>query len=196
MSWRTYFNKCLAAVELEKLLIPTVREHDGGLASTANTDIERKEINLDVSQAPAKVALSYAYELMNLYNHPRYQQVISMARRNQISPVDYVNAITEIEAEAALFRCEAFHAFDLPIESYPANPKYLELYERCKDSSPDEKIRTFQRYIIDEGIVRKQFSAKAYYLDSYLFYAGKKNWPEKYDRVDSADPTILPPPKA
>ena len=191
MAWRKLVEKFHAAAELELKLSFTLIEHNGGINSTANTDIERRVINLDISQEPSKIALSYCYELMNFNNHSKYQAVILKAKRNEIKAVDYVNSITKIEAEAALFRCEAFFSFNQPKESYPGNPNYLKIYEKVISKSEDEKVIAFQRYILDEGIVRKKFSAKQYYLDSYRYYAGKKAWPEKYDAVENKETYAL-----
>jgi hypothetical protein len=191
MNWRQFFEKNQTAIALENRLSFTLVEHNGGINSTANTNIERKIINLDTSQDPLKVALSYCYELMNVSNLLKYNSIILQAKNNQIKAVDYVNSITKIEAEAAIFRCEAFFSFNQPNESYPGNPKFLEIYEKVKNKPQDEKIKAFQRYILDEGVVRKKFSAKAYYLDAYRYYAGKKAWPEKYDAVELKQTYIL-----
>lgn len=191
MVWRSFFEKSEAALALESALSLTLVKHHGGLPSTANTNVETRVINLDVSQPAAKVALSYAYELMNFNNIARYQEVINRAKNNQITAVDYVNSITAIEAEAALFRCEVFHSFNLPRDNYPANPKYLELYDKCHGRSHQEKIRIFQRFILDEGIVRRQFTVKGYYLDQYRYYTGKQNWPQKYDNIEKLDTIII-----
>lgn len=192
--WRDYLKLSEETIQLEHELSPTVIEHDGGIRSTANTDIEKKLINLDVSQPPEKTALSYAYELMNLKNHGRYQTLISQARCEEISAAKYVKGIVVIEAEAAIFRCKVFLTFGLPDKDYPSNPKYLEMYKQNHCISKDELQRVFQMYILENGTVRRGVPVKKFYLNSYQFYTGKQDWPKKYDTPKDDTPYIPVPP--
>jgi len=130
--------------------------------------------------------------LKNFENRGKYEQIKNQAKEKQITAVQYIHSITRFEAEAALFRCEVFESFDQPKELYPANPKYLKLYEDNNGICREELIKKFQRFIIDEGLVQRQFSAKAYYYDSYQFFARNKAMPAKYEAVQEAEFIELP----
>lgn len=186
MQWREYFNQSNEAVELEKRLEGQFQlvEHDAGMASTANTDVTGniKVINLDTSQAPFKCALSYAYELKNLDNAKKYKELIEKAQKHNISKSSFVKETIKVEAEAAYFRSKLFLAFGKKRETFPYNKEYLRIFDETKGLKKEEIIEKFAQHILENGIVRRQFAAKKYYADSFDYYAGKKPWPNFFDR--------------
>lgn len=182
MSWRDYLSKSPQAIQLESSLKPNVVEHTGGLTSTANTDVEKKEINLDVSQPPLKCALSFAYELKNLENAKKYELLNEKAKKGKITKGSYIKEMIQLEAEAAYFRCQVFYSLGAKENDFPCNKKYLELYESTKNTPITEAINIFALHIQEYGIVKREYSAKKYYADCFDFYKGRKEWPKFYDK--------------
>ncbi|VVC76259.1 hypothetical protein AQUSIP_15680 [Aquicella siphonis] len=186
MLWRQEFEKLKEALELERTLKGKFRlvEHKTGLASTANTDVTGniKVINLDTSQTPLKCALSYAYELKNLNNAEKYENLIERAKKGSISRSNFVKEMIKIEAEAAYFRAKAFLDLGGKRENFPYNKEYLRIFDETKELRKEEIIKKFAQYILENGKVRQQFAAKKYYVDSFDYYSGKKMWPSFYDK--------------
>ena len=181
MSWRDYFSKSKEALQLELFLNPKVVEHNGEMKSTANTDVENKVINLDISQSPLKCALSYAYELKNLENAKKYVELNEKAKRRLISKMDYVNGVIKLEAEATYFRCSVFRALGAKEGDFPCRKDYLDIFDSVKELSKEKAIEKFALFIKESGVVRREYAAKKYYCDCYDYYSGKKNWPSFYD---------------
>lgn len=188
MAWRSQFDQCSVAVELEKDLNPKLIEHYGDLKSTANTDVENKIIHLDVTQPDLKCALSYVYELKNLENAPKYAEIINNAKKHLIPKSRFIKDIIKLEAEAVHFRCQVFKELGADQSVFPCRKDYLDLYERTKNLPKEIAIKQFAQFIEDHGLVRREYAAKKFYADSYDFYAKDKSWPRFYDV-----PTVNPP---
>ena len=193
MTWRTYFLLSDNAVKLEALLNPNLKEHHGGMKSTANTDVDNKIINLDVSQSPLKTALSYAYELKNLENSEKYSEINNNAKKRSITKSKYVKSIIKLEAEAIFFRCRVFRDLGAEDSDLPFKKDYLKIYDSTKELPIEEGIKQISLYIQEQGIVRREYSAKKYYSDCYDFYAGKKLWPSFYDDQPRKETIVLNP---
>ncbi|MCP3965725.1 MAG: hypothetical protein GY750_15325 [Lentisphaerae bacterium] len=107
MHWRRYFEKSPTAVKLESKLKPTVREHHTH-PDISNTDIKNRIINIDISQPPIKIALSYVHELRVLTSKEKYQQIVKDAQKRAISKSQYIHLMLNVEIEAALFHWQAY----------------------------------------------------------------------------------------
>ncbi|MDA8561607.1 hypothetical protein N9L02_00660 [Gammaproteobacteria bacterium] len=196
-NWRTYFEQSKEAKALEtKLIKPPynmrlIEHNDEKLASTANTDVENGIINLDTTQKTVKIALSYAYELKNFENRTELFDLIQAAKTKSITKSQYVNGTLLIEAKSAYFRCLIFREFKLKDSEFPNKKDYLRLYDLTKDSTSTEAIEQFKTYMLENGIVRKKFSAKKYYADAYDAYTNKKSWPKEYDQKDMNETILL-----
>ena len=171
MYWRKYFELSHEAVELEQKLKPMLRTHLGTLKSTAQTDVEQGIIMLDISQPPLKCALSYAYELKNYEHRLDYQQLNDLAHRRAISKVQYVKSITRLEARAAMFRCRVFTDLGAPLTDLTFHRDYLEIYKKYQNDE-DKCIDMLALYIQEQGLVRREYSAKKYYAACFDYYAG------------------------
>jgi hypothetical protein len=169
--WYEFIKKSKTALALEKELKPKLIEHQS-LPSTANTNVFKKIINLDVSQPPLKCALSYSYELKNIDNSMKYRILNSKAKKNTINQKDYVDAVFHLEAEAAYFRCEVFRELKIENKDFPLKKEYLELYDKTKTLPKDNAINEFVVWMQKHGQVRKYFSAKLYYEDLYSSLQG------------------------
>lgn len=180
-SWRDYFSKSEEALQLEERLKPTLVEYQGGMKSTANTQVKKRRINLDISQSKLKCALSYAYELKNLENAEKYDLLNEKAKKRSIRKIDYVNNVIKIEAEAVYFRCSVFRAFGVREDDYPCRKDYLDIYDLTKELPKEKVIEKLVLFIKEKGIVRREYAAKKYYCDLYDYLAGKKLWPGFYD---------------
>lgn len=191
LEWRHYFDLSSSARALERNSQFRVIEHTK-LPSTANCDIENKVINLNISQPPIKLALSYAYELQNMAQHEQYAAIIDKAKNNQISKQDYINQILLREARSVYFRAKVFKEMNLDEKLYPANKAYLDIYNAGLKKSEVEVVRELKLYIQSHGIVRKQFSVTKFYADCYDFYRGKIAWPKKYGQAASSEVICLP----
>ncbi|KTD61541.1 hypothetical protein [Legionella spiritensis] len=177
MSWRDYLTN--DALALEKRLKPEVVQHNDGMKSTANTDVKRNIIHLDVSQQPLKAALSYSYELKNLENAPKYKELNEQARRRLITKSGYVKGVIALEAQAAYFRAKVFRDSALEDDEVPFRKEYLDIFDKA--GSQQEAEEALLRYMLDYGLVRRSFTVKKFYADCYDYYAGKKPWPNFYD---------------
>lgn len=188
MVWREYFSRSSEAVNLEAQLHPHVVSMAGTIKSTANTDPFSKVITVDVSQAPLKTALSYAYELKNLENADTYAELLKMANNGCISKAHYLQTIFHLEAQAVYFRCQVFRQIGSSDNECPFLSDYLTIY----DTNPKElAIQKLALYIQENGIVRHEYSTKRYYSDSYDFYAKGKTWPLFYDRQPQRSAILL-----
>lgn len=185
-NWRQFFNQSIKAKDLEQKLkaapysMKLIEHNDGKLVSTANTDVKAGIINVDVTQAPLKTALSYAYELKNYENKEKLAKTNQEVQEKSITKSQYIKKILLIEAEAAYFRCEVFRDLRVNDNEFPNKKEFLNLYDAFKDSA--EAITIFHIYMIENGIVRNQFSAKKYYASSYDFFTNRRNWPKEYDQ--------------
>lgn len=195
MSWRTYFIRSEEAVKLEATLKPNLKEHPGGMKSTANTDVFNKIINLDISQPALKSALSYAYELKNLENATKYEEINNRAKKRLITKSRYVKSILELEAAAIFFKCQVFRDLDSKDKDsdLPFRKGYLDIYDATKDLSMKETIKQISLYLQENGIVRREYSVKKYYSDCYDYYSEKKPWPVFYNEPPNRKHIILHP---
>ncbi|KTD76342.1 hypothetical protein [Legionella waltersii] len=186
MRWVDYFRKSPVAVRLETALAGRFKlvEHSDGLPSTANTDVEEAMviINLDVTQDPIKCALSYAYELKNLENAAKYKTLIDAAKNRQISKLQFINNAIDLEAEAAYFRCQVYIELSMDDGLCPFNRAYLRMFVETSDLTHGQRVGVFAQYIKENALVRRQFSAKKYYADSFDCYSGKCSFPGFYDK--------------
>jgi hypothetical protein len=186
MRWVNYFRKSTIAVRLETSLTGMFKlvEHHEGLASTANTDVDEEPvvINLDVTQDPVKSALSYAYELKNLENSVKYKTLIEAAKMQRISKLEFINKVIDLEAEAAYFRCQVYVEMAVDKGLYPFNKAYLRMFVETSELTNAQRVAVFAKYIKDNALVRREFSAKKYYADCFDSYCGKRSFPGFYDK--------------
>lgn len=187
LDWRDHFAKMQSATALEKKLSPTLHTQWGGMSSTANTNIALKIITLDISQAPLKAALSFSYELQNLENADRYQDIINKAKARKINKSEYIRSILAIEAEAVYFRSQAFRESNTHEQDFPCKVKYLYLFDQTKYLSKEKVILLIALDICESGIARRNYSAKKYYSDQYASFFAKAN-------MDVYETAIIKPP--
>ena len=151
---------------LEKRLSPTLIEHMEGMKSTANTDIRKRTIHLDITQAEIKCALSYAYELKNLDNAEKYLELEKRAKEGEITKSQFVGAVISVEAQAIYFRCRVIKQLqNHSKEAIPANEAYMSIIN--EGSSETKILKNLTRYITEHGVVRREIAAKKYYADYY-----------------------------
>ncbi|MCF6764205.1 hypothetical protein L3V82_00360 [Thiotrichales bacterium 19S3-7] len=186
MSWRTIFEKSKSAKALESKLNFRCVEHQN-LPSTANTDVETKTINLDISQNELKTALSFIYELKNFENADKYHVLIGQARSCEISKSKFVHGMLTLEAEAMLFRTKAFKEMGLDDSEFPNNRAYLDIYNNNLDLSDQELIKLYKKHSQSNGVVRKQFAATKYYADSYKHHAEGTPFPIMYTETNKSE---------
>ncbi|MDF1677853.1 MAG: hypothetical protein P1U32_04080 [Legionellaceae bacterium] len=180
-TWRDFFARSGEAMALERSLSPRLVEQPSSRKSTANTDVQRRTISLDVSQSPLKCALGYAYELKNLENSEKFRALITFAKAGSISKSNFVKQVLALEAEAIYFRCKVFYELGVDQESFPCNQVYLDIYNVMSDESEADVVTVMANHIQENGILRREYAAKKYYADSYDFYTGKHVWPKHYD---------------
>lgn len=190
--WREYFERMPSAKKLEQRLNPKLETYQGKMTSTANTDVVNKVIHLDISQPSLKVVLSYVYELKNLENAARYQQLIQDARNNKIYKARFIYEIFKLEAEAVYFRSLSFRELKLPNHLFPNRKDYLTLYDEIRDLSFAEAIAFVARFIQDTGIVKREHAAKRYYADFFEVLSGARESLASYN-IFSQQPTIILP---
>ncbi len=116
-----------------------------------------------------------------------------MATRRSINKSEYVKSIMKLEAEAIIFRCRIFRDLGSDDCDLPFKKEYLEIYDSTKDLPIEEGLKQISLYIQENGIVRREHSAKKYYSDSYGFHAGKKRWPSFYDNPTRRETIVLHP---
>ena len=189
--WRAYLSTSPTATRLNRSLSPKIMEHNGGgMKSTANTDVDKKIINLDISQTPLKCALSYAYELKNLHNAEKYNALNLHAKKRRINKSKYIKQTLQLEAEAVFFKCQIIREMGSEESDLLCKKEYLDLY----DSNPASiAIHKIALHIEEHGIVRREYAVKKYYGDCYDFYAKKKQWPDCYDEQRSKTTLIIAP---
>lgn len=180
--WREFFHRSSAASLLESELNLTLVEHQE-LPSSANTDVSRGVIHLNISQKPLKAALSYAYELMNFKNKQLYQRLNQAVQDRKLNRSTYIHKILGLEAEAVFFRCQVFREMGLEDVNCPFRKDYLTLYDEAR--SVNEAKLSIVTYMKQHGLVRQTFPVGKYYSDSFFYYRNNTPMPECYSKLGS-----------
>ena len=187
MAWHDYILRSEEACLLEARLSPVIVEHDEGMKSTANTDVKKKIIHVDVTQPEIKCALSYSYELKNLENAEKYEHLNKQAQSRAISKVQYIRSIIRLEAEAAYFRCLVVSQLGYFANDIAVNQNYMRIFDATHDLPKEQALDQLAQYIEENATVRREYPAKKYYADCYDTITNKRSWPSFYDEKRSTE---------
>lgn len=187
MTWRYYFSISMEAILLESILIPQVKEHPGGLSTVASTDEKKNIIHLDTSKPPLVCALSYAYELMNLYCRQQAEIIQRKANNHEITKEQYIDKMIHLDAEKACFRCKIFRDLEAPANDVAYNPEHMAIYDKNSqlNLSYQDIVTVFAQTILNRGKHPSSVSLKTHFANAYDFHAKNASRLRFYNKHNS-----------
>ncbi|MCH9689554.1 MAG: hypothetical protein K0U24_01575 [Gammaproteobacteria bacterium] len=164
--------------------------HSGSKAWPKHYDEKRSESVVIAHDSEEEQTLSQSSRLRVLSDANEYSRLIALAKETKISKAEFVKGILRLEAEAIYFKCKVFNETETDGKPLPCRQAYLDIYSLSGTATKEEVINKMASYMKDSGVVRREYSAKKYYADSYDFHSGSKAWPEHYNEKRSESVVI------